>query len=117
MHYVVRHGRRIAVETINTGIAPKQKIHREAHIGCPVKWLKRVLPVVRSKQELAVAQWLWRRRTVCGGEWFSVPNETLYKELGLDRQVKYRTLKRLKKAGIIDTVHDGKQAIRVRIIR
>ena len=32
------------------------------HIGCPLEWLKCVIPVVQSKEQLAVAIWLHRRR-------------------------------------------------------
>lgn len=83
MPYVMRRGERIEVETLDTGPAPRRKSRRDAHIGCPIEWLKRVIPIVRSKQELAVAIWLWRRRTVCRSEWFTVPNTALDSELGL----------------------------------
>ena len=47
-------------------------------IGCPVAWLERVLPLVGSAEQLAVAIWLHRRRRVCGDkEWFTVPGKAL----------------------------------------
>ena len=70
-------------------------------IGCPVAWLLRVLPVVRSPKQLVVAIWLWRRRVVCGNrDTFSVPNGEL-ERWGISRQAKYRALGYLVAAGVI----------------
>jgi hypothetical protein len=88
----------------------------EAYIGCPVAWLKRVLPIVKSKDQLAVALYLHRRRVVCGNEVFSIPNAELYAALGITRQTKYRTLRHLEQAGVIALVRDGRQAIRARLL-
>ena len=71
--YVMRHGKRIEVETLNTGVTPRKRRSERHSIGCPVEWLKHVLPIVGSKQELAIAIWLHRRRAVYGNELFAVP--------------------------------------------
>jgi hypothetical protein len=74
---------------------------RPTHIGCPLAWLKRVLPIVDSSEQLAVALYLHRRRAVYGCNPFTVPNDALHADLGISRFVKYRTLRRLERAGII----------------
>jgi hypothetical protein len=85
-------------------------------VGCPVAWLKRVLPLVRSKEQLAIALWLHRRRAVCGSEVFSVPNRELDEELGLSRYSKYRALHHLEQAGIIAVTQGGKRATRIKLL-
>jgi hypothetical protein len=42
-----------------------------------------VLSLVKRKEQLAIALYLHRRRTVCDSEVFTVPNRELYEELGL----------------------------------
>jgi hypothetical protein len=85
-------------------------------IGCPVVWLKRVLPLVHSKEQLAVAVWLHRRRAVCRSEVFSVPNRELHEELGLSRWTKYRALDGLEEAGVIAVIRNGQRAMLVRLL-
>jgi hypothetical protein len=114
--YVLREGRRIEVEVLETNVAPRRR-RVDRHIGCPREWLKRVLPLLKSKEQLAVALWLQRRRVVCGSELFTVPNEKLQEELGLSRKVKYRALHYLEKAGVVAIIHDnGKHAAQVRLL-
>jgi DNA-binding GntR family transcriptional regulator len=74
------------------------------------------LPLVHSKEQLAVAIWLHRRRTICGSKLFSVPNRELYEELGLSRWTKYRALDGLEEAGVIAVVRDGQRAMLVRLL-
>jgi hypothetical protein len=112
---VIRDGRRIEVEVLEPDIAPRRR-RTDYHIGCPLEWLKRVLPLLKTKDQLAVALWLHRRRVVCGSELFTVPNEKLKEELGLSRKVKYGALYRLEKAGVVTTIHNGKSAIQVKIL-
>ena len=116
VEYVIRNGRRIEVETLASRAAPKRRQQSNRLLGCPLEWAKRVIPVVQSKEQLAVAIWLHRRRAVCKCEVFDVPNDTLHKELGLSRYVKYRTLQRLKKAGAIAVVRGNKRALQVKIL-
>ena len=114
--YFVRGGRKIEVETLPSRVVPKRYQRENRHIGCPLEWLKRVLPLVKSKEQLAVALWLHRRRAVCRNEVFTVPNQELGKELGLGRLVKYRALKHLEEAAVIAIVRAGKRALKVRIL-
>jgi hypothetical protein len=114
-HYVMAHGKRIEVETLNAGAKPKIK-PEDRLIGCPVSWLRRVLPVVKSPKQLAVAIWLWRRRVICKNSYtFSVPNDEL-KRLKVSRQIKYRTLARLEAAGVIAIERKEKEALVVTIL-
>ena len=84
--------------------------HRQRHIGCPLSWFKRVLPVVRGKNELAVALYLYRLRTVQHRQTVVVSNAPLLAELGIDRYAKYRALRRLAGAGIVTLKRDNKRA-------
>ena len=113
--YVIRNGRRIEVETLPIRVAPKRR-RADHYIGCPLEWLKRVLPLVESKGQLAVAIWLHRRRVVCRSEVFTVPNESLREDLGLSRKAKYQALRHLERAGIIALTRDGKRALQVRML-
>jgi len=46
---------------------------------------------------------------------FTVPNETLHTELGIDRHEKYRALARLEVGGLIKARREGK-TVRVKIL-
>ena len=53
---------------------------------------------------------------LCKREWFDVPNQELYEELGLSRLVKYRTLQHLEEGKVIALERAGKRTLRVRIL-
>jgi hypothetical protein len=116
IEYVIRNGRRIEVETLPSREVPKRRRQRPDYIGCPLEWLRRMLPLVKTKEQLAVALWLHRRRAVCRSDLFTVPNDALEKELGLSRKVKYRSLRHLEKAKIIAVVRNGKHNLQVRFL-
>jgi hypothetical protein len=109
-----RDGRRIEVETLPSRMTPRRRL--DGYIGCPVEWLKRVLPLVKTKKQLAVAIWLHRRRAICRTELFTVPNKALQGDLGLSRWVKYRALAHLEKAGAIALFRGDKHALQVRLL-
>ena len=113
--YVIRDGQRIEVTTLPSRVAPRRR-RANPHIGCPIEWLKRVLPLVQSKEQLAIAIWLHRRRAVCRSNLFTVPNDTLGEELGLSRKVKYRALRHLEKAKIITLTRNGRHALSVKLL-
>ena len=115
VEYVTRNGRRIEVETLESRAVPKRR-RTDPHIGCPLEWLKRVLPRVRTKEQLAVALWLHRRRAVCRNELFTVPNKALQEDLGISRRVKYGALQRLEEAGAIAIIREGKHALKIRLL-
>jgi hypothetical protein len=120
MRYVISHGKRIAVETLEINRSQNSKFHRPAHnanalrhIGCPLSWFKRVLPVVRGKNELAVALYIYRLRIVQHSQTVVVSNAPLLSELGIDRFAKHRALRRLAAAGIISLKQINKRAITI----
>jgi hypothetical protein len=105
----------IAVTPLDTGPSPKARKPKQPddrYIGCPFTWLKRVLSLVKSKDQLVVALYLQRRRAVCRSRTFTVPNQELA-ELGVTRQAKYRALRHLEQAGEITITRNGKQAMQV----
>lgn len=109
-------GKNIEVVESDTGVKPKKPAPKDRHVGCPVSWLLRVLPVVKSPKQLAVAIWLWRRRTICGGrDTFSAPNDEL-RHWGIARSAKYRTLALLEAAGMIAIERCGKDALTITIL-
>jgi hypothetical protein len=110
-----RDGRRIEVETLPSRVPPRRQ-RADGYIGCPVEWLKRVLPLVKTKEQLAVTIWLHRRRAVCRNEVFTIPNESLQKDLGLSRHVKYKALRYLEKAKVVSITRNGKHALGVKIL-
>lgn len=83
------------------------------HIGCPLSWFKLVFPIVRGKNELAVALYLYRLRSVRRSRSITVSNTTLLAELGIDRFAKYRALERLAAAGIITVKRHHKRALKI----
>jgi hypothetical protein len=93
-----------------------EKKRKDPHFGCLLEWAKKVLPLVKSKDQLAVAIWLHRRRALRKSDVFDVPNEALRLDLSVGRQVKYRTLQRLEQADVVTIIRNGKQAIKVRIL-
>jgi hypothetical protein len=103
-----------AWEAPKTERGPKRR--KEPHIGCPLAWFQRVLPLMQSAEQLAVALWLHRRQALEGQEWFSVPNVTLEEELGVSRNIKYRTLDCLEQAGVIACRNLGHQATQVKLL-
>ena len=60
-----------------------------------------VFPLVRGKNELAVALYIYRLRTIQRSRTIKVSNTRLLTELGINRFAKYRALRRLAVAGII----------------
>ena len=110
-----RDGRRIEVETLPSRGTPRRQ-RADGHIGCPVGWLKRVLPLVKTKEQLAVAIWLHRRRAICRNELFTVPNKALQEDLSLSRWVKYGALAHLEAAGAIALIHGDKRTLQVRLL-
>jgi hypothetical protein len=83
------------------------------HIGCPLSWFNLVFPIVRGKNELAVALFLYRLRAVNRSRTVSVTNGGLLAELKIDRFAKYRAIKRLEDAGIVAVDRRNKKALKI----
>jgi hypothetical protein len=98
----------------STGYKPDRS--DEPYVRCTLAWLKRVLPLVNSPEQVAVAMWLQRRRAVCRQEWFSVPSSALQLELGLSKSTKYRTLIHLERGKVIALARLGQQALLIKLL-
>jgi hypothetical protein len=81
--------------------AARYKPAKDRLIGCPVSWMLRALPVVKSPKQMVVAFWLWRRHVICNyRSTFPVPNGELG-AWGISARTKYRTLELLEAGGVI----------------
>ena len=87
------------------------------HIGCPLWWFRLVFPVVRGKNELAVALYIYRLRIDPPQPHVAVSNTRLLAELRIDRFAKYRALRRLADAGIIKVKRHNKRALKITFCR
>ena len=109
--------------TIVTNVVPLSSVrgvssteNSSRHIGCPLWWLKVVYPIVRGKNELIIALYLYRQQFAQKGKEsriISVTNVRLMNELGIDRYAKYRALKSLEDAGLITIHRDGRKSLGV----
>ena len=116
--YVIhkKSGRVIEVETLSTekdGISVAPAVSSSRHIGCPMWWLKAVLPVVHGKNEVAVALFLYRLRVIYRSRTVPVTNVRLFAELGIDRRTKYLTIKLLERAGLITVERHNQRALKI----
>jgi hypothetical protein len=84
-------------------------------IGCPVAWFEQVFPIVRGKNELAVALAAYRLRVVRHSRVVVISNVYLAR-LGIDRFAKYRSLRRLADAGLITIRRRNKQALEIEFL-
>jgi hypothetical protein len=107
--------------TLDTDVPAKKR--EGTIIGCPLEWARRVRSIVRTKDQMLVAIWLHRRLSICHkttkncpSKLFSVPNAKLRIELGVSREVKYSTLRRLEAAGAIAIIRNGKHALQIQIL-
>ena len=70
-------------------------------IGCPLPWFAWVFALVKSKDQLALALYLYRRCCIRNSDTITVPNDELDELLGISRWAKYRQLTALERAGIL----------------
>jgi hypothetical protein len=84
---------------------------RPGWVAVPLSWIKRVLPFVQSPEQLAVAvaiyPYLHTDRAV------PISNR-VFAELGIRRQIKYKTLTRLEEARLISVWHSPGRSPAVR---
>jgi hypothetical protein len=69
-------------------------------IGCPLSWFEWVVPLVKSKGQLAFVLLLYRRCCICKSATVTVPTYE-FESLGISRQGKYRLLLASEQAGVI----------------
>jgi hypothetical protein len=87
----------------------------QGYVTCPLAWLARVRLVVRSVDQLLVAQVLYRQCLMRRSQTVTLPNREL-KAVGIGRYTKYRTLALLKEAGAVTFDAKNGQAIRVTLL-
>jgi hypothetical protein len=82
------------------------------YVLCPSAWLVRVLPIVRTPQQLVVAMLLYRKALVTRCQTVTLSNDEL-KDFGISRYAKYRALTRLADAGMVSLRTKGRRSIEV----
>jgi hypothetical protein len=83
------------------GLAPPVLLRpRPGYLVCSTAWLTRILPVVRTPDQLVVALLLYRQCLRKRSRTVAFSNGDLA-ELGISRQTKYRALNYLQEAGAI----------------
>ena len=95
----------------------KRRRQSKIFIGCPMWWLRWVLPLTRSAEQLAVAIYLYRQRVVQRSKRIKISNTGLEKDLGISRYTKYRTLAKLEEGGVLTTHREGRRAIEATLRR
>jgi hypothetical protein len=110
VHYIHRHGRRIAVETLDIGPLPKKR-HREQFVKVPETWLRKLSTMHPATRWLAVVL-LWkfwrqyRRPFACGN----------LEEFGISRYYRDKGLTELEQAGMIVVHRSLHRAPRVEMV-
>ena len=98
VRYLMRHGRRIAVETVNSVVVPRPK-EVEPFVKVPLWWIAQATKATNTGKalvciELLYAAWKAKRST------FPLPSGRLLR-LGISRDTKRRALYDLERAGLI----------------
>ena len=116
MNYVIRHGRKIEVETIDTGIGPSKTRRREADLFAkvPLRWMGAAAEATRCPQAFVLI-WLWHMAWRTRSRSFPLSNVALAR-YGISREVKRRTLVALEAVGLILVERRKNQAPTVTLI-
>src|SRR5262245_34206370 len=72
----------------------------KGYVLVPLAWLPRVLPIVRSAQQLVILQLLYRRCLMTRSRTVELPNGEL-RGLGINRRTKYRALAWFEEVGVV----------------
>ena len=115
MNYIMRQGRRIEVETIETCVDPKNKVLRcrKHFVRFPLKWVERLVGS-SSAGTYRVALHLLYRDWKNGGQPFLLCNRTLEKE-GVNRFAKWRSLDELEQLGLISIERRVRRSPRITV--
>jgi hypothetical protein len=81
-------------------------------VTCPLAWLARVRPLVRSVDQLLVAELLYRQCLMRRSKRVTLPNGELA-ELGISRHTKYQAIAWLKEAGAVTVEARNGRAVTV----
>ena len=98
MSYVLRHGRRIEVETLETGATARRR-RVAPFVKMPLTWAARA-SIATNCPKAMVWVWLLHQAWKTKSATVRVPNGALAK-YGISRWVKRRTLRQLEGAGLI----------------
>jgi hypothetical protein len=104
MNYVMRDGRRIEIETVETGV-PSKKKKVDPFAKIPLATAGKMFEEIGSAGAMVVVMLLylaWK----AGGKPFPFSNERLAR-YGVSRQTKYRVLTELEAAGLIRQQRSG----------
>ena len=116
MNHVIRHGRKIEVETVDTGIGPSKTRRREADLFAKVtrRWMGTAAQATRCPRAFILI-WLWHMAWRTRSTSFPLSNVALAR-YGISREVKRRTLVALEAAGLILVERRKNQAPTVTLI-
>ena len=112
VHHIYRHGRRIEVETLDTGPPPKKTARHNQFVLVPQPWLLKLSAMSIGTRWLAVAL-LWKS-FLHHGHTFACSN-ALLKEFGLTRWQKDKGLIELERAGMITIERARYRSPRIKI--
>jgi CRP-like cAMP-binding protein len=110
-NYVIRHDRRIEVESLETGKKPRPRA--EPFVQVPLSWAVKAAKATKTKKALVWIELLyvsWRTKTTT----FPLSNERLD---GVTRYTKYRALRELEAEGLITVKRQRKKSPVVTLIR
>jgi len=108
---IVRHGRRIEVETVETGVAPRRRL-RGHFILVPLPWLELLEgasgPAYRLALYLAYLNWRGKGAPV------TLSNSAV-RGVGLERRAKWRALRELERRGLLSVERHPRRSPIVRL--
>jgi hypothetical protein len=96
--YIVRHGRRIAIKTMETGVEPKRR-QVDPFVKVPLRWIELAAKATRSPATLILIELLytaWRMKSST----IPFPSVKL-NQRGASREIKRRVLRDLEQARLI----------------
>jgi hypothetical protein len=114
--FVIRHGRRIAVETLPSEAQPSKARQREADlfVKMPLKWSNAAIKAL-GPPRCFIPIWLqhlaWKNKSMT----FTVSNASLAK-YGISRGMKRRALPKLEAAGLIKIERQSGRAMVVTLL-
>jgi hypothetical protein len=112
MKNVVRHGRHIEIETVETGLAERRK--KKHFIKVPQPWVDRLVGahyIVTYRVALHLLYRHWRER----GAPFTLANGVLSLK-GVSRGTKWRALRELEKLGLITIERRERRSPRITVL-
>jgi hypothetical protein len=105
VHYVFRHGKKIAVETLDTGVKPATKRKKFAVVPLTDDWGYRAMTVA-GRGAAIVVHALYVQRSTGHGDVPITPD--VLRRCGISRRQRWATINRLVKEGLATVRHRGK---------